>query len=58
MKIDFDAVLKRADELYAEAKHHLKHAPQDTLPRIQSDQVKSVLRALVEALNNEEPPAP
>ncbi len=58
MKLDEEAIMRRADELYAQAK-----LPADTLdymapegrPRIQSDQVKMLLRALVEAINSHEP---
>lgn len=58
MKLDFDTILKRAEELYAATKlspETLKYTAPELFPTIQSDQVKCVLRALVEALN-ETPP--
>lgn len=59
----FDAIMKRADALYAAEK--TKHVPKETLmywapemfPRIQSEQVKCMLRALLEALEKQ-PNAP
>lgn len=58
-KLDYDKVLERANELYCKEK--LKHVSPSSLsymapelfPQIQSDQVKSILQALVEAINNE-----
>lgn len=53
MKIDFDIVLKRAEELYTTEK--LGRPDSGTRLKIQSDQVKCVLRALVEAINQTSP---
>lgn len=60
LKLDYDKVLKRANELYKqvklqsmppdEAKHFAYTAP-ELLPDIRSEQVKAVLQALVEAIN-------
>lgn len=57
-QLNFDAILKRANTLYAVEK--TKHLPKERimelapeqLPTIQSDQVKCIVRALVEALNS------
>lgn len=57
-KLDEEAILRRADELYAEAKF-AKHEDwreyyalhPELTPRIKSDQVRCLLKALVEALN-------
>lgn len=53
MHLDFDTILKRAEELYATEK--LGRPDSGTKLKIQSDQVKCVLRALVEALNQPPP---
>lgn len=53
--ISYDKVLRRANELYEQAKGHQWDgckAPEQRL-QIPSDQVKCMLRALVEALNQE-----
>ena len=55
--LDFAAIMERADTLYAQEK--TKNIPRETLaywapemfPKIQSDQIKCVLRALLEALD-------
>jgi len=55
----FDAIMQRADALYAAEK--TKHLPRGTImywapemfPRIQSQQVKCMLRALLEALEKQ-----
>jgi len=53
MNLDFDTILNRAEELYAEKL--LGHQPEPGVrASIGSDQVKCVLRALVEALNDKE----
>ncbi len=57
--LDINTILDRADVLYASEK--LKHLPAsdirylapEQLPRIQSDQVKALAAALVEALNQQ-----
>lgn len=57
MNLDYQTILTRANQLYAEAK--TKHIDPDTLkywapemfPTIESDQVKSILKALIEELN-------
>lgn len=52
--LDFDTILNRADELYATEK--LGHPPDPGVKlKIQSDQVKCVLRALIEQLNQPSP---
>ncbi len=56
---DEKKILERANQLYAEAKfardegwkEYCQDHP-DFIPTIQSDQVKSLLKALVEALNS------
>lgn len=54
MKLDFDTILNRAEELYAEKL--LGHQPEPGVrASIGSDQVKCVLSALVEALNQPPP---
>jgi hypothetical protein len=53
--ISYDKVLRRANELYEQAKGYKwdgYKAPEQR-PQIPSDQVKSVLRALIEALNDQ-----
>jgi len=55
----FDAIMQRADALYAAEK--TKHLPRGTImywapemfPRIQSQQVKCMLRALLEAIEKQ-----
>lgn len=51
--IDFDTVLKRANELYREKKMK-NHPDQRPWPEIESNQVKAALQALIEALNEHE----
>jgi hypothetical protein len=48
-----ETILARANELYAEAKMGKwnGYTAPELLPQIQSDQVKAVVKALVEALN-------
>ena len=50
--MNYAAILKRANELYAEAKigKDVHFMAPEIRPEIRSDQVKSVLRALIEAL--------
>jgi hypothetical protein len=55
MNLDFDNILKRADELYTLEKLGPDPAPGVTL-KIQSDQVKCVLRALTESLQTQPDP--
>lgn len=53
MNLDFDTILNRAEELYAEKL--LGHQPEPGVrASIGSDQGKCVLRAVVEALNQTE----
>lgn len=54
--LNVQEILDRANELYAEAKipeNRLRYMAPETRPAIQSDQVKCVLKALVEAINAE-----
>lgn len=58
MKLDYDSILQRADILYGAAK--TSHIPQEDLaywaperfPKIQSEQVKCMLEALIEAIKD------
>ena len=58
-QLKFDDILQRANTLYAVEK--TKHLPKETImymapelfPTIQSDQVKCIVRALVEAINSD-----
>jgi hypothetical protein len=61
MKLDFNEVMGKANAYYAEAKLRkagvcisdaVYIAPEE-LPQINSDQVKAVLKALIEELNKE-----
>ena len=57
MNLDYEKVLTRANQLYTEAKIELRKEqldigiPEGTAYAIHSDQVKSVLKALIEELN-------
>jgi len=53
--IEFESVLKRANELYSakKMKNHPGH-PLSPRPEIESNQAKAALQALVEALNIQE----
>ncbi len=62
MKLDFNTVMAKANAYYAEAKLRQSGvsvsdavyiAPEE-LPSIGSDQVKAVLKALIEEINKEE----
>ncbi len=59
MNLDYEKVLTRANQLYTEAKIELRKEqlgigiPEDTAYAIYSDQVKSVLKALIEELNSQ-----
>jgi hypothetical protein len=56
MKLDFTRIMLRANMHYAEAKlgKDAVYAAPEQLPKIQSDQVKAVLKALIEEINKEE----
>lgn len=57
-QLNFEHIMQRANTLYAVEK--TKHLPKETImymapelfPTIQSDQVKCIVRALVEAINS------
>lgn len=66
MKLDEQKILQRAEEIYIDAKYEVHLAQTESLPRwrrpkhefarqnllgIRSDQVKSVVKAIVEAIN-------
>lgn len=55
MRINLEDVTKRANELYAEANGWTwdGYSAPETWPQIQSTQVKSMVQALVEAINRE-----
>jgi len=62
MKLDFDRIMGRANAYYAEAKFKKEGVPHEDIlfmapehfPVIGSDQVKAVLKALIEEINKEE----
>jgi hypothetical protein len=52
MKIlDYNKILTRANQLYAQAKQEKGWDNHGRPPKIESDQVKTVLRALIEEFN-------
>lgn len=55
MKLDIEKILARADDMYAEAKcgDSVYYMAPELRPRIKSEQVRSAVRAIVEALNDE-----
>ncbi len=61
MNLDYQTILNRANQLYTEAKIELRKEqlgisiPEGTAYAIYSDQVKSVLKALIEELNKWKP---
>lgn len=58
MKLDPETILKRANELYAQAKADKRDGDPTKIPcvQIQSDQVKSILTAICEFINAQPEP--
>ena len=54
-KLDYNKILGRANTFYAVAKAEkgldIKYTAPEAMPQIQSDQVKSAIKAIVEELN-------
>ena len=52
MNLNYETILTRANEFYRESKQEIFPAYSDESFEIKSDQVKAILKALIEELNN------